>query len=371
MFITNPARPDELKVRSGGACISILGLIAVAIGPCVFYSHRLIPGSEVGATARVAVGAFFLIVGLLLLFLRTPCVFDRRRRVIIDETRFLIPLHAKETPFDTFLEVEIRKEVRRSKNSTYTVYPVALKGTAARDLETSQSYETSRQTAEMLAQFMELPLIDYSTGTAVRREHDELNEPLAERLRRTDEIIEVPEEPQDCPVQIESSGSRMQLHIPKGRDNMIMKLAILILPVFVFTGVVPIMFMDVLTEKGPPPIFIVGMALFMIIPIGIVVIAMLRKMPAPQVVTITPEECRVGIKRPLFGKTHVLPTDQIEELVIINNEELKNHPMASLVPGRGIVIRTDKTTIEIGAGLDDDVKAYMQARILQFFAENC
>ena len=142
----------------------------------------------------VPFGSIFALVGLGMMTGRRGILIDRRRHRITKWYGLLIPMVRREHMLGLQDRLVVTREVRKSDKSTRIVYPVRLGGSAqekAVSIEEPLDYQQARATAESLAGFLRLPLVDRSSGKEVVRESDRLDESLRERARRTDE--EIPE----------------------------------------------------------------------------------------------------------------------------------------------------------------------------------
>ena len=138
----------------------------------------------------VPFGSIFAMVGLGLMAGRRGIVIDRQRHRVVRWYGLLCPMVRRESLLDLCDRLALTREVRKSDKSTRVVYPVRLEGNAQDaviHIEEPLDYQEARRTAESLAGFLRLPLVDLSSGKEVVREPDRLDESIRERARRTGE----------------------------------------------------------------------------------------------------------------------------------------------------------------------------------------
>ena len=140
----------------------------------------------------VPFGSIFALVGLGLMTGRRGIIIDRRRHRVVKWYGLLVPMMRTEHMIVLCDRLDVSREVRTSDDSTQIVYPVRIEGNAQEKpvcIEEPLDYQQARATAESLARFLGLPVVDRSSGQEVVREPDRLDESLRERARRTGEEI--------------------------------------------------------------------------------------------------------------------------------------------------------------------------------------
>ena len=157
----------------------------------------------------------------------------------------------------------------------------------------------------------------------------------------------------------------------KGSNNVISVIMIVMIPVILGTILFPVGFGMMRNSQSIPPIFLGFIALFMLIPVCAVLAVAWKTTPSAQSITMNSKTCEIVEKRPVFGKKTELKTSEIEELVNVKSPIGMSHPLASLIPNRGLIFRTDDCSVEFAKGLTEEAKAYIEARIKQFLLENC
>jgi len=217
MKMRETGRSDLLELRGGGGGLILFGFPFFAAGVFVLaLGLGLLPIKD-GPPAVFAIpfGGIFGLAGFAIMFGRRGCVLDKKRRTIEYWTRLVVPLSHKTYSFDDVQRVTLTREIRRSNNSSYTVFPVRIVGENVKvDLDEPRRYDAARMLAERVAGFLELPLADASTGTEVVRAPDELDKSLKERLQELPEEAELPPQPENMQTKILRKGDAVRLEIP-------------------------------------------------------------------------------------------------------------------------------------------------------------
>ena len=193
--------PNRLSIKRGGGCLILFGLPFLSAGIAVIVAALSgAMGSEDGSAAPlvfvIPFGLVFASVGAGIMFGRAGIEIDLTARTITTWWGLMVPFKSRTLPLERAKIVSINREVRRSKNSTYTVYPVRIEGfEKAIDIEEPRNYADARRRAEEIAKFMNLGVEDSTSGKKVVREAGTLDESLRERAERTGEDLKMPEAP--------------------------------------------------------------------------------------------------------------------------------------------------------------------------------
>ena len=324
MELKDTARADVLVFRGGGGVLSLfgvpfflagLGVIALTIG--------LLPtGDAPPLFFGVPFGLIFVLVGGGLIFGRQGCEIDRQNGTIERWWSCLVTLRRVQYETDEFDRVTLSREVRRSNNSSYTVFPVRMQGVPELKLDLSEPrrYQPARRQAEQVASFLHLPLADSSSGSEVVREPDHLNESLRDRLRRTGETPALPEAPAALSCRIRSKGDSVMIEM-----------------------LVPSRFFK----------------------------------RDPDRVIVSPQE---GLTwQPSRGKQEQIAVQDLEEVTLPEAEGADDQlakvpkPLASLLASQlrkqmGITVRSDEKTVQFGGQLDEGERRYVYQLIRHVIA---
>lgn len=227
-----------MAFRSGGGGLMLFGLPFAGFGG-LFAVASLLGRVEGGPWYVMApMGLLFMLVGLALMAYRQASEFDGRRREWRTWWGFVVPWRVRAGSFDELAQVQIRREVRRSKNSTYVVFPVRVivGGGADVTLESSRDFLAARRAAERLAGVCGLPIYDYSGDGLKITEPADLDASLKEKAKRAERSFAIPAEPASRRCQYEVDGASVRFRLPAaGGAHVLGGLIALVLPaVFVY-----------------------------------------------------------------------------------------------------------------------------------------
>ncbi|MCK5237790.1 MAG: hypothetical protein KAR06_12505, partial [Deltaproteobacteria bacterium] len=164
------------KSRSGGGCLSVFGLPFLAVGILAAIGE-IQPDSGEWYVRHIFTFAFG-IPGSILVFGRSGTIVDRTRMQATKWYGLMVPFYRTKYALTPEGEVQITKEVRRSKNSTYTVYPVRIQpdsatssdsGNKAITIKEPRDYQSSRAIAEELGKLLRYNVLDSSSGESIIR----------------------------------------------------------------------------------------------------------------------------------------------------------------------------------------------------------
>ncbi len=390
--------PDILETRAGGGCLLLFGLPFLLAGLFVMAaSLKLVPiQSEVEWYFGIPFGGIFALVGAGLMFGRSGMTIDRRQQTVSKWWGILVPMKRDEYPLDQYSRVTLGRETRSSGDSSVTVFPVKLEGAGevkALEIQAPQIYPAGRQLAETLAKFLNRPLVDTSTGQAVTREPDKLDEPLREQARRTREKVEWTEPPYGSKIQVHDEAGLKIFELPPPAPALASYLQLV--AALGFVGFVSYFFLIPLARLPMPPqlryIFFGFIGLFFILgPIWSALRGLLAPGRKNVRVAVSRDSLRVEEPGLLRKKAKEIPLGELEELVLPEmNPELvpgRKLPdgttlppsprmmavgqfMAKLIRNPGITARSDKMSMEFGQGLTKPELIFLHAAIKQLIIE--
>ena len=208
------------------------------------------------------------------------------------------PFKTTKYDLDKYKHVAVTKEIRRSKNSTYTVYPVKMAGDA-KEIEFGEprNYEEARRQAEEVARFVQLDLVDSTSGQRVRRSPQELDESLRDRARRTGVAVEMPERPAFMKTETRIEGRRIILDLPRKG----LKVQHIVMP---FVGLV------ILCLIG------LWFLLVVAVPVLLVFGAIMAALRSRVRLVASGDGLQYQKRGLIFTKTIFIPTDELEELIL-------------------------------------------------------
>ena len=360
--------PDLLIFKSGGGCLMIFGLPFLIAGIAVMTSPFWDP-KNAPWYFMVPFGAIFATIGVAMIFGRAGVSIDKRMGQVNQWWGLLFPLKTNLYNLADIQQVSISKKIRRSKNSSYTVYPVCLKGATVQiDIEEPQAYGEARRCAENLAKFTGLPLADSTSGQEVIRDPDRLDESIREKVRRTG-AREIPSAPANMKTSYSIDGQEIQLDIPPSGWHPIFFIPILLglgIAAFIYFSAVHGLLHD---SKAPLPFKLFG-GLFIILPLIGVVMPALKLATRRYTVLVSPQKLTLESRWALGKSIQTMAAEEIEELQLSQGplpEEAKETPVPKIlfeIMGSGnILVRSDKTTLTFGKGLDRQELEWLLALI--------
>jgi len=404
--------PEVWEAKSTGhGGLVIFGLPFLLAGLFVMSTPLgLVPiGGDAGPWYIVVpFGSIFALVGLGLTTGRRGIIIDRSGQRMVKWYGLLIPMVRREDMIGLCDRLIVTREERTSDDSTQIVYPVRLEGIAQEKavcIEDPVDYQQARPTAESLARFLRLPLVDRSSGKEVVRESDRLDESLRERARRTDEEIPEVAPPSQMRSTLQQESDTLQIRIPPTGVTLLHRLHLI--GVLIFIGVAAFVvrsFLDVGVQDPMSYLFLgLIVAGFVILPL----IAVFSRLAGQ-----AKRGCTVQASRSLLrveqGKTVTeIFVDELEELeihvsplpagitmapdgrVMIDKSAVRQGSqdrrftstgegqmtpvgpvlsfflsvMMKTAPGPCIMARSDKKTVRFGAGLGEEELLYIHARL--------
>ncbi len=418
MRIVHTGDPEILELRSEVVgCVVVAGLMFIAGGGfAIALAMDRIPieayfNPELKNIAT-AVGALVAVLGLIFIGGRNGKIFDRRRQSLVSWWGIFVPMRHKEQSLEGYSTVVLVKEVHRGKNSSTTFFPVRLESSTAEPLkvDTCTDYLKARRLAEAVARVLHLALTDATSGEAVVREPDQLDESLRDRMRRLGERVEISPQPHTMRSQAQVTSSEVVLEIPgmSAKARLIMNLVVFAL----VGGIGSFFFGAQLIAAGDDrwsenwPLLLVA-AVFVVIPLS-VILGRLRHFNRAVRVTAN----RVALTITEGRRTTEIPGDKLEELSISGldiNELFQTQPDGSLIvdssrldspegaaysaqhgrpptippalagivktlgtfsPHRlSILARSDRSSISFGGGLDAAELTYLYSAIMKVMTE--
>jgi len=400
--------PYVLKSKQGGGCLMLFGLPFFLVGLFVMQAPLNLINADLEGGAppwyvALPFGLVFASVGAGLMFGRSGIIIDIQQDRLIKWWGLLVPMKRKEYILDTLSRLTLKKEVRKNDKSTQIVYPIRLESSDQSEgitLEEPGAYPEARELAEDLAKFLDRPLTDYTSGSAVTRDPDRLDETVREKLQREGEEIYVPPAPMDMKTRVEETGDGLALEIPStGIDRFAyMRLVIpLIVAIVVGTQFLP-KFWEL---PGPSFIryFFVGFVGLIFVLGG--VLHVLKQAKKSTRVTLNTWALSVEQRALRKSKTTEIPLSELEDLVfssarsamadmqfpgqraypnmgetgVVRMPDGRPAPriLMSLIKMAGgsssIVARSDKEEVRFGQGLSDEELTYLHALLKKRLAQ--
>ncbi len=418
MKIVHTGDPGILSLRSDViGCLVFVGLLFIAGGGLtIALVLEMLPIDAFFEpdlkNVALAAGGLSVILGLVFIGGRSGKIFDSRRQSLISWSGLFVPMRRKHQRLDGYSWVVLVKETRKGKKSSTTFFPVRLEGERgpALQIDTCSDALEARRLAEAVAKVIRLPLTDSTSGEAVIREPDHLDESLRDRMRRLGERIEMPSRPNTMRSQIQATSSEVVAELP-GMSTKVRLIMNVVVFVFVLGIGVPFFGAQLLTgadgrltENLP---LLLAATFFLVIPL-LVILGKLDGFNRAARVTAN----RVALTVVQGRKTTEIPGDELEELSIsgkdinqlfqiqadgsmvidpsrLDTPEAAAHTakhgqpptippalagivrtLGTLSPERlSILARSDHASVSFGSGLDSDELSYLYSAIMKVMVD--
>lgn len=333
---------DIKRITRGGGCLILFGAPFFFMGLfAVFLGVAGIDGQGARETWPAALfGLVFASVGAAFMFGRAGIILDLRRRRVTTWWGLLFPFKSTDHPLGSFTEISITHEIRKSKNSTYSVYPVRLVGGTPLLLREFRDRDSSRRLAEEVGKFLHLGVRDSVDGD-VFREAGKLDESFRARAHRLGQAYDLASPPRDARCRLDPGKTEAVIDIPppgvKPGQWIGLIVCCVVVGVIFFAGFLP-MILDV-----EDPLFGALLAAFFIlffvtIPIGATARGIFRSATRRERIAVNSGRIEV-----LQGRNKiVLDASKIEEVEV------------TYLGGGGVEVRTDQRTVHVGGGLPPD-----------------
>ena len=326
---------DILKCKSGGNLTSYLfGLIFFLVGIGLIISY-IISDEEFPV---IIAGAIFGIIGFLVLTYRQNLIINKNSGIISQTLSFLIKVDKKEYQLKDALKVEVERELRKSKNSSYYVYPVLIMGSSFKiTIDTLTKINDARVLSEQVAEFIERNIIDNSSDSMIERDYRTVNTPLKEILKSNPpELNTTP--PEELQAEYFSEDDSIIIEIPPtslGNTKLpiLLIIAIGLSPTLIFS----LFFFKLITNNINTDItvsaFGIGFALFQLIFVFVMTWVLWKKVAHPLLkkITITLDKEKLKVTEVslngIFKIGKVIPLHQLEELTLVEPRNIVNEEL--------------------------------------------
>lgn len=385
--------PDTLNKIESTGCLRRLGITLSGVG--VIWLALLFKAHEAGKVGLfsgwLVPGGLLLAAGLFCVLVRGGSFLDRRQRVEVSWWNVVGLGRRKETSFAGCDRVEIEKDSGDGDSST--TYPIRLagpEGVSPLRVDADTDYQASRRAGEAVARFLSLPMHDRSAGELVVRLPGELDEPLRSRLRRTGGPPPLPSPPVTPKARIERTHEGLRIEIVGAGPTRAAWLPVgcaLLFAVLVLSSGWTII------ARSPWPLA-VAVAAFLALPLIEALRSAARHVLRRTVIVAGPFGLRVEASFLLGRKAIEIPTDELEELILLKPEaprlpsdqasaeewkwsldhgRMPDGTEASralrwawrLAGTQGILARSDRQSVTFAAGLPPDEVAYLHVLLLR------
>lgn len=357
-----PNTDQIFQRRYGGGFLMLFGAPFFLVGLGVMVA-AFSPNSDIPLLFALAFGGIFASVGALFIFGRNGLLIDKADGSLVKWWGLMVPMRKKQRRAEDVEKIVVTREVRRSKNSSYTVYPVRLEG---EKLEAVTVFEPrkakqARDEAEALAKFLQKPIHDLSEGSLRIREADTLDLSLRQQFRSGKASNEIPEPPARLKSKIRYDAVRLEVDIPPaGFSPKIVAVAAAVIAIeafFLFGFILP--FFSGAEFSGAFNIFLAVFLLMALAPLLFLGAMLARAFLARQTVSATSQEISLT-SRFLVSRAQRIPSDQLEELYQAGRPTGKTLSQfaGNTAP---IVARSDDQTLSFAGHLPPDERAYILA----------
>ena len=301
--------PQRIEIRQGGGIASLIGLIFVGAGIAL-----LIMLTDEAPWFVVPFVSVFILIGLAVMLARSAFTCDGRQRLITSWWGFLVPMSTRTIPFDRVTCVAYSKRRVRTKNSSYTIYPIKIEATEGRPLtvENPRDLSAARKRAEQLAKLVGSAIEDRTGETPQRREAEMLDASLADQL--ADQPLEWPELSAGSAIEYELVDDAAHITLPRPRLGPLLALGIGFLVLFVLPPVVAVTFAMV-SEGNPTALALVAViaGVVLLLPVA-AVITIMRRLKVQEHVIVARDRLIVEKRRGRHAERVEIPAAELEQL---------------------------------------------------------
>ncbi len=368
MKIIEQHRPDVLELRSGGGIgLLLFSLPFAGVGLFVLYLALFVPGG-IPIFFGLPFGSIFLLAGLAAGLGRAGKIIDLRQGTIVAWWGLLAPWRRRTYRLHDFESVTLNREVRQSKNSSYTVYPVRIQGADQKiSLGETQDYFKSRRLAGRTAKFLHLPLSDAGLGQERIRSPELLGLSLRQQLLQREAPPALPQPPGELLTTIKRKGNSIMLQTPPRAGRALATAAALaiMLASLILAGAG----MAIIRQFELPPVW---SWITLLLPplLGMLLAGKVWRALGPGVCErlIADPETGVTLQKVRAGGQisglKKIPADELEEVMVLNPQteiegpEFMQH-IATHFGNRGIAMLSDKDMIKFGKKLSGRELQYL------------
>jgi len=325
-------------------------------------------GDEIPLFFGIPFGSIFALVGGAILFGRMELAINRATGEVTKNWQLLSKtVKAQTRQLKEFDRISLCSEIRRSKNSNYTVYPIRLVGGSVDRFDISQERveNAARKEAEDLAKFLSLPIHDETSGALRIRETDSLDETIKDKFEKGLESNEIPDPPAVLKSRIDYDGSNLQVEIPPPGLNAGFIVAIIVIGLFelIFISAFAIPFF---TDSDMGEMGFIFMGVFGLFFLGIPTLILVKLIGnaflARQSVSVNSSALTVSKGWPK-RKTLSIPRSELEEFFIGVKSRHSRSGKAPVTFGalKEVIAVSDQAQLTFGNGLPKEELEYIQA----------
>jgi len=218
--------PDRLQIREGGGRLALFGLpifaagvimILTVLGVVPFRSATPMPALALPMLVLMAVA--FTAVGGTFLFGRTWTTVDASQRMVIKEWGLIVPLWSRAFSLDSCSTVTLG--FVRGDSDTADRFPVALRTSSSAELSlcSFSTYEGSRACAVAVARHIQMDVEDASTDHPLRLPPGQADEPFRHAAWTKRASGSGAERPSDARSEVSRDADGVRIVIPRPRRH--------------------------------------------------------------------------------------------------------------------------------------------------------
>ncbi|MCR4316930.1 MAG: hypothetical protein NUW37_11345 [Planctomycetes bacterium] len=362
---------ETYVINQGGGLMIFLGVFFLIPAIIMFGVGLANAPSNGDLIPLLIVGGVFAILGIIIATIRWGLIIDKSEGTITSWWRMLFVLGStKVYGIEEGEGITITQEIRRTKNSSYTVWPVRIKIKGDRKVNITETRDpgSSREVAEELARFIGFKIIDTSMGGKIERNADEIDMSLKEQVQAHEETPELIDQPADSRVTFEKAEGGVTFVIPPAAKTALGKFNAIGIGciVFIVLGLAAFLIAGNFDEEAIVPIAIFGV---IFAAIAFAVRAGFAKLKAlfasEQRITVTKSNLSVAFVYNGREKIEEIPADKLEELQIVGARE-SNHKFSGFEKlGSGVLMaRSDFKTIRFAFGLSNEELEWLKSAIM-------
>lgn len=340
------------KKKLGGGLVSLFGLpfLLIGLGILIF----IVPKAQEDQIFLILFGSIFAFVGSLIVFGRKGIIIDKTRSLVTVWYGLLVPFKTTTYMLSYEGKVRISKEERRSKNSSYIVYPITII-TDSEEIELfeTSTFEEAKREGEAIAGLCQYSLEQTLSGTTKNTETDDLDESLKEKFKKDGKPLEPVNSPSEMKSHIESQSAPLKIILP--RNSLLISLLPLAIPaIFLAYFYFSISKGDGFDEGTETTTFLGFLVFFAIFSVGIPLFMKLKTHILATMIETTNETLTITYKTIFSFNKFEIPTGDIEEILI--TKDFGNNRSANK---KAIQIVSDYHIANIGTNLKYDEQKYL------------
>ena len=356
---------DPLVLRQGMGCVCLfLFLMGTFVIASVFIPAKVRGGDEVPWYIGLPIGLGMIVLGTY----RKNLTLDGDARVAETKKQILgYTYQQSRKSLDNFDRVELATRIRRSDNSSRTVFVVSLQGDASLELEEHAVVDPARHAAERVARYLHIALHDRSSGSLQVFDPDELGLSVRQRAEHSGRQESIPTVPEDLECHIDVSQAPMiTVEVPAAGWSWSSLMTFL--PTIAFGIFFVWLSYDGVLGKADiaERLMAIGTCGFGLLLSAGSIAGLLAAASRQWIVEASSDRIKLQSKSWLGGRTRTIDAEMIEEVIVQDPPQpgLSRRRSSRLSTSRGIAIRTRQKTFTFARHLPKSEQQFL-ARFLR------